>query len=362
MEIMLYNRNLTTPILDDVITTKIQNLRFSTKLHGGFHICSFRLKADIPEAWEWLTKKTFYRLVITDKAKTLWEGRIEDLELTMGHAGATAYGYYANLSDVPYATAYNANADVVIKAILTANCAQISSVQTNITATGGPAITSAAASTYLDIYPNEIVEKLADFSDTTNNAKWYFAIWEDRVPYLFARSASSVDWLISLRDLARFKLKHRGGDLWNSCYAIYDAAGLTRTATTTDTDSIAVHGLTRSYVVPQLGTVAAAAAQSFRDAWLKDHKDVWPKLEDIVVGGTVYDTNGVAFPSSWVRAGDVIRIKDLVPASADLDTVSRDALRTFYIVETDYNVDSKQLKIIPDTESSSLDAILAKKL
>ncbi len=361
MEIQLFDKNLTTPVFVENITTKVQLLRFSTKLSGGFNNCSFRMLADLPEAWDWLTNKVFYRLKITDKKKTLFEGRIEDLELTQGSAGATAYGYYANLSDVPYATAFNAVASVVIKAVLTANCAQISADQTNIDATD-ITITSAADASYLDIYPQQLFEKLLAFSDSTKG-KWYFAIWEDRIPYLKKRSVSSVDWTVNLRDLAKLRLSHRGGDLWNSCYACYQAGGsLTRTATVNDTTSQSKYSLTRRYIVPDVGTVAAAAAQANRDGWMEDHKDIWPKLEEIVLGDRVFDGNGVQHPSSWVRAGEVLRIRDLVPASADAGTVTRDALRTFYIIETEYDVNTGTNRIIVDTESSNLDAILARKL
>lgn len=362
MEIKLYDNDLAADpaILIDNLTTKVQGLKFSTRLSGGFHTCTFRIKADLPEAWDWISNFVFYRVKITDVNKTLWEGRIEDIELTAGHAGATAYGYYANLTDVPYNTAYNDVASVVIKAVLTANCAQISSDQSNINATD-TTITSAADSSYLDIYPDKLFEKLLTFSDSTNG-KWYFSIWEDRIPYLKKRDASSLDWQVNLGDLARFRLKHRGGDLWNSVYVIYEDGGIARTADAVDTNSQAKYGLTREYVIPDLGTVVAGAAQNARDGWLEDHKDIFPKLEEITLGDTVFDANGVSYPSSWVRAGEVIRIRDLVPVTSDLDVVERDALRTFFIVETNYNADNRQNRIVVDTESTDLDAILARNL
>jgi len=368
MDIKLYDRNLTTPAPPDDLTDKVQNLKFSTKLHGGFYLCTFNLKADLPEAWEWFTGKAFCRLVISDATRTLWEGRIEDIGLSEGAVTVTAYGYYANLSDIPYNTAYNDNFDVVLKAVLTACCTQISADQSNIDATGGPAITSGADSEYLDIYPKEIVEKLAKFSDDTYSGKWFFAVWEDRVPYLKRRVTTAIDWQTAPCDFARFKLVHRGAELWNSCYAVYDAGGVvTRTATTNDTDSQTKYGssaasFTRRKVIPQLGSVAAATAQAARDHWLEEYHEIWGRMEDMVLGPNVQDANGVPYPSSRVRAGDVLRVRDLVPASADLDAIARDALRTFYIVETSYDAERGELRITPDLESASLDAILAKKV
>ena len=363
IDIKIYDKDLSSPTLVDVITQKVQGLKFTTKLNGGFYICSFRLLADIPAAWEWITKRVFYRLLITDGPQTLWEGRLEDLTLTEGGVSVVAYGYYANLSDIPYKTAFNATADTVIKAVLTANCAQISSDQSNIDGTGGPAIDSNADPGYLDVYPKEIVEKLLAFSDTTDNAKWYFAIWEDRIPYMFARSLSTLKWRVDLKDFAMFLLKHRGAALWNAVYSVYTSAGsLTRTSTSTDADSVAKYGLTRTKVISQLGSVSAAAAQSRRTGWLNDHKEVFPRLENMKLGTTVYDANGVPTPSSWVRAGDVLRVRDLVPATGDVDTITRDALRTYYLVKTTYDMDAGTMRIVPDTEPSGLAEVLGRNL
>jgi len=366
MEVSLYNRNLTTPIFDTDLTFDHQRLKFSTKLNGGFNICSFSLKAGLPKAWEWITDKVFYRLVVTDKQKTLWEGRIQDIGIEAGLITATAYGYFASLNDQIYKTGYNDNADVVIKAMLTAAAPQISATQTNIAATGGPAIDSAADKNRLDRSLRKLIEQIVDFGNDAGN-QWYFAIWEDRVPYLFQRSISTVDWAVNLSDLGRFKLKHSTKDLWNKVYAVYDAAGIARTADQSDTTSQKKYGdgtndLVRYYAIPDLGTVGGggAAALAAAKKWLAEHKDIWPTLEDIVLGNQVYDTSGVAFPSSWVRAGDVIRILDLVPVSGDLDAVTRDALRTFYILETDYSADNLTNRIVVDTVKRDITSIIAK--
>jgi len=361
LEIRLYDNDLSTPTFEEQLRDKIQGAKFSTKLHGGFNTFSFTLRADLPEAWEWLTKRMFYRIIIADAEKTLWEGRIQDLELLAGAANATAYGYYSSLNDGIYHTAYNAVASVVIKAILTAECPQISSAQSNIDATD-ITIDSAADAAYADKSPRELVEKLLKFSDSTSG-EWYFAIWEDRIPYLEKRSVSSVDWLVRLEDLRRMNLKHRGANLWNDVYAIYDVGGvLTRTAVSANATSKTKYGVTRKYAIPNLGTVAAAAAQAQRDVWLAEHKDIWPSLENFVIGDVVYDTDMVPYSSAWVRAGEVIRIMDLIPASADLTTVTRDALRTFYILETTYDIDNKENRIVVDTPGEGIDAVLARKL
>lgn len=364
MEVKLYDDNLASPTFVDDLTFRHQNLRFSTKLNGGFSICSMQLKADLPEAWEWIADKGFYRLVITDKTKTLWEGRIQEPWFTTGEVGFTAYGYWASMRDQPYATAYNDVASTVIKAVLTAACPSISSDQTNI-ATTDITITSAADESYLDITAQDLVIKLLEFSDS-NAYKWYFAIWEDRIPYLFARNLSAIDWYVSIRagDLVDYKPRYNYADWYSRCYAVYESAGaIARTSTSSDTTvETRYGGLTRTYAVPNLGAVAQATAEASRAAFLANKKYVRPTMDSFVLGDKVYDSNGISYPSSWVRAGEVIRIRDLVPATSDLDSITQDSLRTFYITETEYDADRMQNRLTVDTEKQSLDAILARKL
>jgi len=361
MEVHLYNRNLTTPVFIEDITSKVEGGQFSTRLNGGFHIFSWRHKADLPEAWDWLIERLFYRVIITDQGHTLWEGRIEDVELTIGYVRVTAYGYYVSLTDEIETTAYNTTADAVIKTMLTDHCPQIASDQTHIEATD-TTITSAASADYLDKTPQEIVEMLLPFGDSGLNS-FYFAIWEDRIPYLTEKAITTITWQTSLADMVMFSLTHIGGDIANRTYTLYDGV---RTAVANDLASQKKYGDGTTPLVrmqkskkKDVGAVAAAAAQSYRDAELSIYKTIRPRLSDIAIGDRILDTKGVVKPSAWVRAGDVIRVVDLVPTSEDVDTVVLDAKRTFFIRETEYDMDTHRLKIVPDSSISTLDALLS---
>ncbi len=368
----IYDRTLATPLLTDDITHIVQHLRFSTKLPGGFSICSFDMRMDWQKAFEFITSRHGYRLVITDDAldpkHILFEGRIEDPTISPGTVGATAYGYWASLSDVPYWTAYNATLDVITKAVLTANCPSISSDQSHI-ATTDVAIISTDAT--LDIYPNQIIENGLAGAVTTGII-WDAAVWENKwnatgnyLPlfYLTARAPTTIDWDVRLQDFNAFDYALPLGNLWNDAYAIYTASSvLTRTATNPNAASIAKYGVTRRYVIPNLGEVAAAYAQAQRDKWITEHKDVHPRFGSCVLGEYAYNTNGIRYPSSWVRAGQVLRISDLVPATGDLSAVTLDGLRTFFIIETEYDEEARTNRLTLDTESTSLDSLLARKL
>lgn len=356
----LYDNDLSTPSLIEDITGRIENLNFSTILHGGFGIAQFDLAAGWAKRWQWRIDYWLYRLVIYEKDYTIFEGRLEDVEFIKDGLRATFFGYYSNLGDLANngAATESGNADVIIKSWLTNYCSQISADQTNIESPG----ISLSNVAEIDDTLLDLVPKLADFSDASKQT-WYFAVWEDRIAYFFARSITAVDWLVNLRDIESLSLRASIKELWNSVFAVYTSGGTeTRTSTTSDSDSISKYGITRRKGIPNLGDVGATAAGKQRDWWLEEHKELWQQTDRFIIGATVFDTNGVRHPSCRVRAGDVIRIQDLMPASVNVSQVARDALRTFYIRETQYNADKHRMTIIPDTESMNLDSILAREL
>ena len=74
--------------------------------------------------------------------------------------------------------------------------------------------------------------------------------------------------------------------------------------------------------------------------------------------GFVADVERAEAPLWRVRAGDVIRFDDLVPAAVDLDRVTLDGLRTFHVVETEYRQRDNTLRVRPDASSRTLPRIL----
>tara|TARA_Y100000310_G_C20465052_1_gene707204 strand:- start:530 stop:895 length:366 start_codon:yes stop_codon:yes gene_type:complete len=82
------------------------------------------------------------------------------------------------------------------------------------------------------------------------------------------------------------------------------------------------------------------------------------------ITGRIYRTTGLTGgrleeAEKWrVRAGDVIRIQDLVPTTAA--TPSLDDVRTFFIMETNYNATKDSLSIQPDRRSRRLTSVLPK--
>jgi hypothetical protein len=360
LTITLYNADLVSPTRVEDLTQRIENLRFSTLLHGGFGHCTFDLVCSLGEVWEWRLKRYFYRLVIREVDTVIWEGRLEDIEFTLKGLRVTFLGYWRNLADEPYNASWGVSptyADEIIKDMLTNKCPQIAADQSNIQS---PGLDITPQTFDDDRYPIDLVRLLAEFSDSTQQV-WYFAIWADRIPHFFPRNTSTVDWYVWLRNVDSIRLMASAKEFWSRVYSVYLSSGTkTRTATSTDSEAEAKY-IKRVRAVTGLGEISAAAAESRRDMELEYRKEIQQQTDAFVVTA-VYDDKGKSRDLWRVRAGDVVRIADLVPASTDLDAVSLDALRTFYIVETRYDAARARLTLVPDRESRRLAVSVAELL
>ena len=121
---------------------------------------------------------------------------------------------------------------------------------------------------------------------------------------------------------------------------------------------IVAYGGTSYLYTPVSGIKWYVGIRDLNNLWLQ-HRQTTSESR-IVVGAWVYDINGVQYPSSWIKAGEIIRIRDLVPATSMLDSSSTDKLRTFTIAETNYSAEQSANDLTLDSDSPELDAILAR--
>ena len=359
LNVKLYERDYTTLIED--ITQRIGGrFLFSTQLNGGFGQFRFDLTMPLEEAWEWYHHRLNYHVVIREGPdKVIWEGRTEDVDLVGQGIEVTCLGYWANCfdqcSDAP-SYGVGATAWDVADALLTAKCSQISAVRTYMTDPGF----ALGGLGFEDEYTGDIITQVLGYSDVALN-KWYFAIWEDRLPYMFPRPTTTVvDWQVWRRNLepGSARLRRSLSRLWNRTYGVYTQGAGGRTIDYDDTDSQAEYGLTRTRAV-FCRDVLVAIADNAAQAALQEGKRL-QQASPFVITDKVYDAHNQAWPLWRVRAGDTIRIADLVPVSGSLAAPELDQLRTFYIVETSYDAQSGRLTITPDRPGSDLASILAR--
>ena len=365
LEVWLHDNNLTTPTLVDNLTERVEKLNFSTALNGGFRLCSFNLNMPASEAWMWLSREGkrgfhFNRLTVYDGLTLVWEGRIMEIQLNVqaGQESITVrvQGYWGACRDQLYTTSGNTDwssgsgheIDDIIKEMLTEECPDINTDQSNIAAGTRDLVGIDFAAKE---YPQVRINQLTLLSDNDYGV-WFFAIWDNRVPYLFKRSVTAIDWHIWLDSLQDLRLNQSALELRNS---IIPFAGGTEKTAVTDATSQVLYPVREAKFSLPTGVANDPAA----DAGTKEVTErALPRQQiGFKISGKIYrstsNTGGrlEEIPKWHVRAGEVLRIQDLVSGTS---TVSLDDVRTFYIMETQYDADTDVLTIQPDRRSRRL--------
>jgi len=374
LQIRLYDNNLTTPTLIEELTDRVGSLIFGTALNGGFKVCTFTLATTIGQAWLWLSKEGkrgyhFNRITIHEDLTLIWEGRIMQVELLVQSGErsmrVTAMGYWSACRDQLYSDDTGGHTDWtggsgheiddIIKEMLTRECPDINTDQSNIAA-GSRDLAGINLSD--NAYPQTRINELTQLSDS-DGAIWFFAIWDDRKPYLFKRDASTIDWYVWLKDLGNLSLQQSALEVRN---AVIPYIGNSAGTVQTDATSLLLYPRREvKFTVPtgtNSNTQADAAASHAREEALPRQTQAFN------ITGRIYRTTGATGgrleeAEKWrVRAGDVVRIQDLVPTTAA--SPSLDDVRTFFVMETDYNADNDTLSLQPDRRKRSLSAVVAK--
>ena len=214
-------------------------------------------------------------------------------------------------------------------------------------------------------YPQDIiVDILAPLADS-NGSLYYFTVYEDRKPRWAPRDpAAAVDWFLKMEDTASGRFGRQGKHIRNH---IKPFAGTTEGTGTTDAESTGLYPLRE--LVLEIGTgLPSTALNDARDAAIKDRR-LPAQDQSIAITGHIYSPRGIdggpvpttsriERPKYWVRAGQTLRIDDLLPAS--ISTPSLDSLRTFFILETNYDAIADVLTVVPDRPPGKLTTLLAR--
>jgi len=384
-----YWPNLRVQLYDDYnkaaleadFTDSFSGLTFTTRIHGGFSTCNISIDMSLVDAWSYLHTDNqrgvhYKHLLITEEKRTIWEGRILDVALRWGTGSLgidfEAFGYWSSCRDQMYDSEDAGNTDWtsgsghelhdIVKELLDKSCPDINSVSDTWPQIETFSRDLAGLNLETRAYPQDIiVDTLMPLSDTDDSVPVFY-IYEDRIPVLTKRTISQVDIFVWLDDTDNGSLKQQGKHIRNR---IIPSVGGTEGTAANNTDSQAIYP--RRDMVLSLPTGTPANAQNdARDAALIERN--LPRQDngfDIV--GAIYCTDAgpgtadgslIECPKWRVRAGDVIRLQDLVPES--VSTPAFDDLRTFFIIETSYDAIQDRLNIIPDRPPGNLSSILAR--
>ena len=369
MALGLFELTPTSAVLTD--TWKIGELtgfRHSTRMPGGFSELSFVLPVTESEYWKWRTERMLFRLLLEEHGgKTIWEGRLEDVELQEKWLILLRwYGYWSNLTDHYHNENYNTTGDAILKDLRdtmdddSAPALQLST--SNAEMDTGPTIDQDYQNdwTMWRIMTDPIRGVLAFGS--TNDKKIDLAVWDDRILHYKERNPTSVDWQAFIKPengagVDRLRTRVSWSNLANAVLTVYESTGtVTRTSFDTNAASIAKY-IRREYHVQNIRESSSGPADQRTDTELASRKDLQQETDGLDIS-RVWDTDGVEWPLCRVRAGEVIRINDFTPVTGDLDTLTLDGYRTFVIEETLCDHSRGILRIRPDRAAGGVSDLL----
>ena len=155
--------------------------------------------------------------MLTDRVKPQVQARLGLGETqTTGSLSLSFMGYWSSGHDQKVAvidySSGTRTADAIIKAILTAECPDISSDQTQISVMAGNINLTLEARTYA----NDHIKALANIGDSSGNS-YFFGVYDNRIPILTQIAPLVVDWDLDVFTGISYpvssRAKMRGGGL-----------------------------------------------------------------------------------------------------------------------------------------------------
>ena len=207
---------------------------------------------------------------------------------------------------------------------------------------------------YLDMFPGDILRELVLLGDANSPPRqWEVGVFEDRILHLRPRGDAARAWYV---DVSSLEVERTIETLVNSVYAVYtdESGNKLRTSNGEDQDSIDRYGLTRRMFIP-VETSDTTQAETHRDTMLEDGKDPPPRSS--IIFNQLYDASGGLWPNYSARSGDTITIRNLPPSSSTVI----DRIRTFTILETNYDVDADIIEVIPEAPLPTMDSLLSER-
>lgn len=258
--------------------------------------------------------------------------------------------YYLDWISVQiYYLEYKKVSDLIIDALNDA-CPDLSDDHTHITTNTLQTLQSWTG----EEHPLDIITRLCSLGDSTADAPYLFAVWEDRVPYYWKADLTTPNWRlpreatwvqpdlgISLREVyTRVKLK------------FIDLSDPESTETVWYSDYSGVLGNKSREWILSLAESECGAAAKAAQAWLHDHVNPRYVLA-IQVRDWIEDRFGKRYPAWWVRAGDVLSLTPLIP----IGSLPAGELENTLIRGTTWS--NGTLVIIPDVTPDQAEIIMS---
>lgn len=352
-------------------TQRVQGLKFDSRLNGGFGTASFSVAYPRLEASQMYRTLIGNHLVIFDwLGDVVWEGRINDTEVSGNSIKLKAYGYYASSSQTAGPSVF----------LSTDTARDIIEFMVDLATDWRDDFSYLGEDDLVEVGPLEFerTDKIYDaitevtkygYLDTLNTVArrrpLYFAIWEQRKAYLFPEpdpAGEDPKWIFSMEDFKdgeQLKLSLSLSNIKNKIWVAYNDQYLDGVSTLDAVEELNSQGLfgVREGTM-SLGNVKLETAEIVRDLLIK--YNAFPKMKATTsIIGNPKTPSGMVWPLHKVRAGDMIMINDFDGSIAQLTDGSAGQTAMYaFVSKASYNADAHSLMVTLGSAQETIDLLL----
>jgi hypothetical protein len=335
-----------------------ENLTVETCMPGGFTVANFTLHRNIGVPYPDVA--SYNEIKIIEGPWVLFEGYIDMVSRSINpdSLDVQCLGWSAILNqcgttaDIIVTGAGNNQASDFITNVMFAD----SDITTFLTA--GTIDTSDFAYQAGTTFEFKPFKTYQDCLEEFNGTNYYdYGCWEDKSFFWTPRS-DSVDWLVSTLDCSDVSISPNPDWLCNRVIVSYGDGDFMQQTIREDTDSQTKYGRRIIKTLELQNIYILADAQRYGDQYITEHKDL--KVTSELTTSRVFTTAGAEVPLYRVRAGDIVKVIDWMPASELLMDVNVTDITTFKIKSTSYDHSDNSLQITPTEPLSQVEIDLAR--
>jgi len=291
--------------------------RLSDNAIGGSKRCDISVTGSAQDCWEFVEYLGCPVTVFDEFGRGAWMGYVHEFKASDDGAKLYCRGWWERLS-----WRYYLNAGTNSVATTTQIAAIITNMAPFITATdidaSGTAVPSTPETRDGKRRGSEEIEELLQ-AGTTNGKRLLARVKESRRLFVYEEPASSATDDLVLTGKVEFGASL--DTMVNKMWAVWGSPGGSdshNTAVATDADSVALYGQKSESV--NLSAANETLALQARDAELARRKLPVPTVT--VKEGVVSNYFGIPWPGYMVKAGQWLRLKDVIPQSVDVTGIA----------------------------------------
>lgn len=345
----------------------VPEFSFDTEIDGGYGAGTFFIATKYFENVA-LYRRYFNKILVlySDYGDRIYEGRVEDVSITMTGVKIQTLGLYSHANDLLHGLVYPTSTPTSISEVIedTIDLADLWSTDKYF-----------VHQTTTDITPldftgeaklrDAIVEVIKFGSDDVPPRPLHFQVWNNAICHLVAEPSleqKTADVIIKT-DFRRFgdvQATLSRSNIFNKIQAIYDdpVVGQDFTSFYEDADSQLKYGIREGTI--NVGQVPASIAGLVAELALEAYK--YPE-QATSISLPVYSSWSTRsrLPIYYVKAGDLIRIDDVDPSVSELigGSFGSEGSALTVVQKTSYSYPQDTMTITPGARNQTFDILLA---